>query len=242
MTGFSLSKLSTRGTLTKEASEVSDPLISIMNEDTEERKRESRELVKKTGNILNEAKVLVIEDDEKFHFASDILQAIKGLQKEIDAHYDPAIKKAHETHKAILEAKKKQSEPLKQAERILKSKIVQYHDEQAQKRQEEERKRQEELRKKEEERRLNEAIETGDESVLEEPVVIPEVKIEDTTKHKGISYSTIWKFRVVDKAKVPEEYKIIDEVKVGQVVRAMKENTSIPGIEAYPEKIARSGG
>lgn len=221
---------------------MSDSLISIMNEDTEEKKNERKKLIKKTGNVYEEAKALVIQDDDQFHVASDILQAIKGLQKEIDAHYDPAIKKAHDAHKAILEAKKKQSEPLKQAERILKSKIVTYHDEQERIRREEERKRQEELRKQEEERRLNEAIETGDESALEEPVVVPEVKVEDTTKHKGISYSTIWKFRVKDKSKVPEEYKIIDEVKVGQVVRAMKENTSIPGIEAYPEKIARSGG
>ena len=218
-----------------------DPLISIMNDDTEDRKRESREFVKKTGNIYEEAKALIIKDDDQFHVASDILQAIKGLQKKIDDHYDPAIKKAHEAHKAILEAKNKQNEPLKQAERILKSKIVKYHDEQERIRHEEERKRQEELRKREEERRLNEAIETDDESLFEEPIAVPEVKIEDTTAHKGISYSTVWKFRVIDKKKIPEEYKICDMIKLNQVARAQKENTNIPGGEAYPDRGVRAG-
>jgi uncharacterized protein YoxC len=216
---------------------VADPLISIMEDEIEGKKRESKDLVKKTDTVLNDARALIIKDDKQFHFANDILKAIKGLQKEIDNYFDPAIKKAH---KAILEAKKKKSEPLRQAERIIKSKVLKYHEEQERIRREEERKRQEDLRKQEEERRLKEAIETGDESVLEEALVIPEVKIEDTTKHEGVSYSTVWKFRVINKREVPEEYKILDEVKIGQVVRAMKENTKIPGIEAYSEKIVRS--
>ena len=86
--------------------------------------------------------------------------------------------------------KKKQSEPVEQAERIIKQKIAKYHTEQEQKRLEEQRKRQEGLRKQEEEKRLKEAEETGDESILEEPIVVPEIKLEDTTKHEGISYQT----------------------------------------------------
>jgi len=219
---------------------MADPLISIIDESIEEKTHESKEIVKKTGSVLHEATGLVIQSDEQFHQANDMLKLIKGLQKEIDEYFDPAIRKAHETHREIINEKKRQSDPLVRAERIIKSKIVSWHEEQERVRREEERRRNEELRKKEEERVLQEAIETGDESVLEEPVMVPEVKVEDTTKHEGISYSLIWKFRVVDKEKVPEEYKIVDEKKVGQVVRAMKENTNIPGIEAYSEKIVRA--
>jgi len=219
---------------------MADPLISIMDESIEGKTHESKEIVKKTGNVLQEATALVIQSDMQFHSANDLLKLIKGLQKEIDEYFDPAIKKAHETHKEIINAKKKQSEPLVKAERIIKSKVVSWHEEREKERREEERRRNEELRKKEEERALQEAIETGDESILEEPIPVPEVKIEDTTKHEGINYSTIWQFRVIDTEKVPEEYKIVDEKKVGQVVRAMKENTNIPGIEAYSEKIVRA--
>lgn len=42
-----------------------------------------------------------------------------------------------------------------------------------------------------------------------------------------------WEFRVVDLAAVPREYLMVDEKKVAKVVKALKADTSIPGIEAY---------
>jgi len=213
---------------------MTDQILSILDDEPED-----RELVKKTGDVLSEAQGLAIQTDEQFHYAGDVLRTIKGLQKEIDEYFEPMISKAHAAHKAALDAKKVQSEPLLKAERIIKGKVVQYHDEQERIRREEERRRQEELRKQEEEKRLQEAIDTGDESVLDEPVMVPEVQLEDTTKHEGIAYQEVWKFRVVDKAKVPEEYKVIDEVKVRGVVRATKGKINIPGIEAYADKIAK---
>jgi len=215
---------------------MSDTLIPIMDEETEEKKSIAQE----AGLIVQDATALSIQNDEQFHSASSMLREIKRVQKEVDEYFDPAIKKAYETHKAILDAKKKQSEPLKKAERIIKSKVNEYHAEQERIRWEEERKRQEELRKQEEERRLKEAVDTGDETILDEPIVVPTVKLEDTTKHEGISYSEIWKFKVVDISKVPAEYKVVDEKKVNQVVRAMKGNTNIPGIEVYAEKVVRA--
>ena len=216
---------------------MTESLIPILED---EKIEESKEIAVKTDTVVQDAKVLVIQDDNKFHFANDLLKTIKGIRKKIDDYFDPAIKKAHAAWKENIAMKKKQSEPVEQAERIIKQKIAKYHTEQEQKRLEEQRKRQEELRKQEEEKRLKEAEETGDESILEEPIVVPEIKLEDTTKHEGISYQTNWKFRVIDKKKVPEEYKIVDEKKVNGVVRAMKENTNIPGIEVYTEKITKA--
>jgi len=209
-------------------------LVPILEED-----EEKREILLKSDSLLDEANTLVIQDDDKFHFVNDLLKSIKSIRNKIDEYFDPAIKKTHAAWKENIAMKKKQSEPVEQAERIIKTKIAEYHTKQDQKRMEEEKRRQEVLRKQEEERKLTEAIETGDETILEEPIIVPEVKIEDTTKHKGISFSLIWKFRIIDKEKVPEEYKIVDETKVGQIVRAMKEHTSIPGIEAYSEKSTR---
>jgi len=45
----------------------------------------------------------------------------------------------------------------------------------------------------------------------------------------------IWKFEVVDKALVPEDYKQVDMVKVGSVVRATKGTIAIPGIRIFSE-------
>lgn len=207
-------------------------LVPILEEDT-------KEIVQESSDILSDAKALVIQDDDKFHFVNDLLKAIKGIRNKIDEYFDPAIKKTHAAWKENIAMKKKQSEPVEQAERIIKNKIAEYHTKRDQERMEEERRRQDILWKQEEERKLAEAIETGDETILDEPVIVPEVKIEDTTKHEGVSFSLIWKFRIINKEKVPEEYKIVDEKRVGQIVRANKAKTSIPGIEVYSEKSTR---
>jgi hypothetical protein len=52
----------------------------------------------------------------------------------------------------------------------------------------------------------------------------------------GPTYRTVWKFKITNASKVPDQYKIVDEVKVGQVVRALKKQTNIPGIEVYEER------
>ena len=53
----------------------------------------------------------------------------------------------------------------------------------------------------------------------------------------GFSYRGIWKFRIIDEGKIPREYMIPDQIKIGQLVRALKQATNIPGIEAYEDKV-----
>lgn len=69
------------------------------------------------------------------------------------------------------------------------------------------------------------------EVVTAAPVVIPKMEMP-----KGISIRETWKFRVVDETKIPREYLTINEMAIGQVVRALKKETRIPGIEIYCEK------
>jgi hypothetical protein len=54
---------------------------------------------------------------------------------------------------------------------------------------------------------------------------------------EGVSKRTVWKFRITDEAAVPREFLLVDEKRIGQIVRAMKGETKIPGIEAYPETV-----
>jgi hypothetical protein len=60
-------------------------------------------------------------------------------------------------------------------------------------------------------------------------------------KVEGTMRRDNWCFEVTDARLIPREYLAIDTVKIGQVVRAMKGSTSIPGIRVYndPKVYAR---
>jgi hypothetical protein len=49
----------------------------------------------------------------------------------------------------------------------------------------------------------------------------------------GISTTKQWKFRITNAALIPKEYMVPDEVKIGGVVRALKDQCHIAGIEVY---------
>ena len=51
----------------------------------------------------------------------------------------------------------------------------------------------------------------------------------------GISTRTTWKFHVVDVARVPREYLVLDMAAIQAHVSTHKSNSSIPGIDAYPD-------
>lgn len=200
---------------------------------------EKKEITVRSENILTEARELEIQEDGQFQAAGEMVKDIKALQKSIDEEYDPAIKAAHEAHMKIMATKKKQSEPLKTAEGILKEKIAAYRQEAECKRREEEARRREELRKQEEERRLREAEETGDESILDEPIIVPDIASASNNHIKGISFSEKWDYRIVDFSKLPDEYKLPNKTKLGQIVRALKTEAgkTIPGIEVFSESV-----
>jgi hypothetical protein len=178
-----------------------------------------------------------------------MLLVIKDLRKEIDATFDPIIKKAHEAHKEAVAQKKKVDAPLVEAEGIIKPRIAAWNAEQERLRREEEARLREIARKEEEERQLLAAIDaeqSGDmeesAAIMAEPVYVAPVVIPKTVpKVAGIAMKQVWKFRIVNASIVPREYMTIDEQKIGAVVRALKDQTRIPGIEAYPEDTVAAG-
>lgn len=74
--------------------------------------------------------------------------------------------------------------------------------------------------------------------IMSEPVyVAPVVLPKETPKLAGGPvYRTIWKFRIYDVGRIPRQYLVPDEVKIGQVVRALKKEHGIMGVEAYEER------
>ena len=64
------------------------------------------------------------------------------------------------------------------------------------------------------------------------PTPIVDSKVE---KQEGVATKVNWKFEIINKSLIPRSYLKVDEVAIGQVVRALKRNTNIPGIRPYPE-------
>jgi len=182
-------------------------------------------------------------DNATMKKANGLLMDIRSIRKEIQDTFKPLAEKAHAAHKAILEQQKRTEAPLIEAEGILKIQIRAYMDEVERLRREEERRLQEIARKEEEERRLAEALQAEAEgnieeakAILEEPAYIPIPTVKaDIPKVDNRLFRKVWKFRVLDIRKVPIQYLKVDEIKVGQIVRAMKGETNIPGIQVYEE-------
>lgn len=72
----------------------------------------------------------------------------------------------------------------------------------------------------------------GDLRELAATTVAPVVRLE-AAKVKGVSIKANWQFEVTDPSLIPREFLMVDEKKIGQVVKAMKDSTSIPGVRVW---------
>ncbi len=113
--------------------------------------------------------------------------------------------------------------PLKEAESILKKKLLAYHKECQRKAEEEAKKKQQEMDK------------TSEKLGLAKVEVKPNIPSNQTKGAIGTAYITKrWTFTVENKEKVPEEYKILDTTKINNAIRAgIRE---IPGLRIYQEE------
>lgn len=210
------------------------------------------EVERKALSVPEKARSIEIKDNETFVRAGELLKAIKDIRREIDETFDSVIKKAHEAHKEAVAKKKKAEAPLLEAEGVIKPRIAGYLAEQERIRQAEERALREEARIREQEARLAEAVhlesvgetEAAD-AVLDEPIATPPIELPKTTpKIEGISSRKAWKYRVKNPLNVKREYLILDEKKIGALVRQLgPQAEAIIGkgsIEIYEERIIAS--
>jgi hypothetical protein len=131
---------------------------------------------------------------------------------------------------------------------ILKPAMGKYQREQEQIRQ----KAQDELRlqmqQQEEDVRLAQAVvqeQMGNkdvaQAIIEEPVYVAPVILPKPEKTDGVSYVKVFKFEIVSEDLIPRVYLMVDEKKIGAVVRSMKYAINIPGIRIYEETSVRVG-
>ena len=215
---------------------------------------EAVEISERALTMPEQANAIKVTDSGSYLAAGELWKNIKALRERVSDCFDPLIKHAHELHRATLAKKNEVDKPLEAAQRTVKGTMETYDREQERIRQEEERRLREIARKEEEERLLLEAIEAeaamkasgmtaeevkeGTAKIIEEPVyVAPVVVPKATPKVEGMSYRTTWKFRIVNPALIPREYLVPDEVKIGGVVRALKDQCRINGVQVYSERV-----
>jgi hypothetical protein len=201
---------------------------------------------------------IAIYDDMSYKGATEYLKGIKSLIKRIEGKSRPHIEKIDAARKSLYDDMMRDINPCKQAELIIKAKMVQFSQEQEQKRLEEQRRIELELKRQEEERRLAEAVElekSGHESeaeaLLSEPIEAPPVILPNATpKVSGISMRENWKCEVVDfkalvmaaaKGDVPLNVLQPNLVLLGQMARSLKSEMNYPGVRVWAEKTVASG-
>jgi len=187
--------------------------------------------------ILDRMDALTIGNDEQFQETGTFLKGIKGKEKEVKEYFEPERAKKYSEYKAVTDQIGTFTEPLGKAEKIVKRKIGDYRTAQEQKRREEEQKRLAELKVQEEDRLLDEAETNGDESILDDEIMLARPTLEtEIPKMAGISFTEVWHFAIVDVKVIPRDYMIPDERKIRDVVKALKDKANIPGIRVYSDQ------
>lgn len=218
-----------------------------MSQDIEIRpeEKEARELVAKGSVIENQAKAIIITDNESYEQAAAFKLSIRAKREEIMAR--PLQKKtaAHGVWTFLGDICKMIARPWDSAEEIVDRKMITYRQDIERKRAEETRKANEKAQaeaKKKRDAEIARAKEQGDKDAAKAlkaaPLhVVPQApKTTEAPKIKGMATRKIWKYQI-DTDKLDRKYLIPDEATIGKVVRALGDKHGISGVTAYQEEI-----
>jgi hypothetical protein len=197
--------------------------------------------------LVSQAEEIAVRDASTFHQAGLFLRTVAGYLKQVGEIFDPMVLSAHHAHKVAVEQRRKMTEPAETATRLVKTEMTKYEQAERQRVAEEQRKAEVERRRLEDEARLAVAVSLEQQGkseaaarALTAPVTVPVFTppVLAVPKVDGVSFRDNWTFVVTDPTLVPREYLMLDEQKIRAVVRAMKGETNIPGVEARNERIS----
>ncbi|MDD5081735.1 MAG: hypothetical protein PHU08_00035 [Dehalococcoidales bacterium] len=187
-------------------------------------------LYNEAQGLLKYAEGVVILGDATVKGATNDLSLIAKLKKALEERRKEYTTPVNAYLKQVNDAFKLFTAPLEQADTITRAKIMDYRREQERKAREAEeinRLRMEAARR---EMELKGEL-TEDVSLVETPPAPPAHVRADIG---DMGTMKVWKFEVVDFAKLPDEYKMVDATKLGKVLRAGLHN--IPGVRAWQEE------
>lgn len=173
-----------------------------------------KEEQKKISELVTYAKGFVINSDKDVEDASVQVRAIKDMKNALEEQRTSFTKPINESLKNINGFFKKFSDPLTEADTILRKKMSQYRTAQ----EEERRKKQAELDKQweKEQARLNKIAEKKG---IEAPQIVAPSVQEAPQKLGKIGFKTVWDFEITDLSQVPVEFLQLDMVKVRTAIR-----------------------
>ena len=192
--------------------------------------------------LANEVKALVIKTPQDYALAGEKEDAIRVLEKELEADYKehPVIVRAKE----IQLLKGDMAEILKGARIGVKAKRIAYDEADERKRLEDQRRLQAEAQRNADDDALKAALaaeKSGDkkaaEAIIQQEVVVPTVIIPKDTPKAGAPVSVRWSAEVFDGSLVPRKFLMLDMTKLNAQARIDKENTNIPGVRAVSRKV-----
>ncbi len=212
-----------------------------MSEEMEVYGPQAEEVKTEVTAMVQQARAMVIASEADRTTAGDVLREAKRRAKLVIESFDEAVKTAHAAHKAAVAHRTKFLEPLRELERILKTKVGAYDQEQARVRAEAERKARAEAEaaaERERQRLMKEAekLKTPElkaerieraEAVVAAPIELPP----EPEKRKGESYATTFDVEIVNSNLVPREYLFVDVAALRKVGNATKGKLAIPGVK-----------
>jgi len=197
------------------------------------------ETKKQSDLIVRRAVKVKVTNQKSLSVAETILVQVKDIIKGVIEYFEDPIKKAHAAHKAILAKKNEALDPLLKAEKFLKNAVKDYLVEEERKRRHDEEQRkfeQEALLAKLEKERDDGDTKLSDETFEKiEDIHAESMKVEEAPQMTGVTKKTLIRWRVTDIDLVPRDLLMIDKAKVDEIVKRMKMNASIPGIEIYED-------
>jgi hypothetical protein len=196
------------------------------------------------GALAQQAAGMTVASEGDYTAAAELGKKLADKRKGITAMMQPTKRAIDQVKQVVLDKEKELLTLAEAGETRLKKLCTDYRVEQqrsANAAADDERRR---LLKEAEDKRIQQAEQAqaaGRDSLAEKllstPVVAPKVEVAAAVpKVKGVSGRTGWKWRIKDINLIPDEFWMLDESAIGARVRADKDKTSIPGIEAYPEE------
>lgn len=181
--------------------------------------------------IEQEAHGLAIEDDADVVIASHSLQQIAGHRKELETQRQFFVGPLNEQVKRINDMWKSITAPLERADAEIRGKMIDYRKRQAEAAAAEKRRLDAEAAKAQqrENKRAAKAHVQPVQVVAPVPVVAP-----PPTTVGAVTARKVWKWRLVDRTKLPEKYLVVDGEALGRDVRGGARE--IPGVEIYEEE------
>jgi hypothetical protein len=192
----------------------------------EEKVANMKAYVEKVTHAVN---TLEITDETSLEQAINAGSGIKKALNKLEADRKIWVKPLNDQVKALNTTFKYYTEPLKELEKKVKAKMIVYHTEQREKQEAERRRveaeRQKKLaeleaqKKKEQDEVKKQEIEKQQEETANMPDMTEAPPKTTRSEHGKSTVKERWNFEVLDKNKVPEQYKIVDEKAVRQAIR-----------------------